>query len=123
MARGSRGNRPSRRELAELIRRAMKNRAARHAAHADHDAVPEPPAAVAAVAAPLTRAEQWLAELKRIRRSLPPGLSDWYINQNAKFDIKRIYRNGEIQATCSYKDQLLEVFADCSGNHPQAGCS
>ncbi len=121
MARGSRGNRPTSRELAELIRRAMKNRAARHAANGD--ALPHPPAAVAATAAPATTAQQWLAELKRIRRSLPAGLSDWYINQNAKFDIKRIYRSGEIQATCSYKDQAFEVFADCSGNQPQAGCS
>jgi len=103
----------------------MKNREARHAAHGDAGAIADAPNAAAHASKPAsqTTAQKWLIELKAIRRTLPPSLADWYINQNAKFDIKRIYSSGEIQATCSYKDQMLEVFADCSGNQPPAGCS
>lgn len=115
MARGSDGNHSMKRELAELIRRAMHNREARRVTRASSTAAGE--------AAPLSIAQKWLVELRLLRHSLPPELCNWQLNHFADFDIKRVYRSGEIQATCSFRGQVHEVFADCSGHQPPAGCS
>ncbi len=121
MGSGFGGDRSMNRELAELIRRAMQNRDARRAARAGAGTVS--PAAGAKEPVSLTTAQKWLVQLRLIRQGLPAQWSDWRINQFAQFDIKRIYRNGEIQATCSFQGQVLEVFADGSGNQPSVGCS
>src|SRR5690606_34128136 len=82
-----------------------------------------PIAAGEAISTPLATSQKWLDALRLIGRELPFELCNWQINQFADFDIKRIYRSGEIQATCSFRGQVLEVFVDCSGNRPPAGCS
>ncbi len=94
MARGSGGDHSMKRELAELLRRAMHNREARRVARGGGRAVPI--AAGEASSAPLATTQKWLDELRLIGRELPFELCNWQINQFADFDIKRIYRSGEI---------------------------
>lgn len=68
-------------------------------------------------------ADDWLEQLETIDSMMPDALRDALSTYRMTHKIERVYATGEIQGTCSAEGKLFEVFVQCRGEIPPAGCS
>lgn len=71
----------------------------------------------------VTVAQRWGQMLERIEHQLPDATFDPQVGQQSKLDVDQVYRSGEIHGTCLSRGFKHDVFVDCSGARPPAGCS
>lgn len=68
-------------------------------------------------------ADDWLEQVEKIDSMMPDDLRNTLSMSSTTSKVERVYSTGEVQGTCYTDRKLFEVFVQCHGKIPPAGCS